>query len=430
MLVEFRTGNFRSFREEQVLSLVAGTDTELPGNCIRTGGLRLLRSAGIYGPNASGKSNLVKALEFLKDLVTGSAGLAAGPAGKSAVSPFLLDAESGGKPSSFEITFILDDVRHQYGFTLTRDRIHEEWLYAFPRNRPRRLFERRPGQREGGYLWRWGPSLRGQNVRLSGQTRLNSLFLSVAAQFNHKQLTPVYEWISKRLRVLPPPGRLRPITAMHLTSSAIAPSDRDLLEAAVLSFLKDADLGIKGLRVRPREVPEAELAIDVPDEVKPQLLEKLKDMLGFEVEMVHENTDTGKDVLFDLSEESDGTRRFFGLAGPWIEALNRGYVIFVDEIEASLHPLLTRELVRLLHSPGTAAAAQLVFATHDTTLLDPELLRRDQVWFTEKDEFGATHLYSLSDYKEHRARKGEAMQKGYLAGRYGAVPILEAFGLR
>ena len=146
--------------------------------------------------------------------------------------------------------------------------------------------------------------------------------------------------------------------------------------------------------------------------------------------MFHSNTLTNENISFPLKEESDGTQRFFQLLGPWLEAVHDGYTVFIDELEASLHPLLTRELIKFIQDPrNNKTGAQLVFATHDVTLLDPELFRRDQIWFTEKDKGAATNLYSISDYNERKPRKGEAMQKGYLAGRYGAIPILEAFSI-
>jgi len=184
--------------------------------------------------------------------------------------------------------------------------------------------------------------------------------------------------------------------------------------------------------VKRREIGEADIpeGLSVPEEVKTRILEKLKEEYAYDVRMLHRNRETGDDVPFPLARESGGTKRLFELAGPWLEAEALGYTVFVDELEASLHPLLTRALIRFFQSPErNDQGAQLVFATHDTNLLDPEILRRDQVWFTEKDTDGASHLYSLYEYKEHRARKGEALQKGYLAGRYGAIPILGRFGL-
>ena len=143
--------------------------------------------------------------------------------------------------------------------------------------------------------------------------------------------------------------------------------------------------------------------------------------------MLHKDVETGKEVPLPIEEESDGTRRFFELSGPWLQAVTIGITVFIDELEASLHPLLTRELIKFIQNPKLPQeGAQLVFATHDTTLLDPELFRRDQIWFAEKDKHGSTRFYSMLDYKP---RKGEAMQRGYLSGRYGAIPIIEAFGL-
>ena len=168
----------------------------------------------------------------------------------------------------------------------------------------------------------------------------------------------------------------------------------------------------------------------MPNEIREKVLKQLEKNPPLKVEMCHSDTHTNKDVSFPLEEESDGTQRFFQLLGPWLQAVNDGYTVFIDELEASLHPLLTRELIKFIHDPtNNKAGAQLVFATHDATLLGPELFRRDQIWFTEKDKGAGTQLYSMSDYKERKPRKGEAMQKGYLAGRYGAIPILEAFSI-
>ena len=404
MLVEFRVANFRSFRDEQILSLVASKDDSLPDSCILTDRFNLLRTAAVYGPNASGKSNLIKAIDSMKSIVEES--IKPGPFDVGSVSPFMLDSESSSKPTLFEVTIILDGVRYQYGFTRSRERVHEEWLFAAPTNQTQKWFRRGLDPNTGEATWKWSSFLRGERARLSKLTRPDALFLSVGAQFNHKQLLPIYSWFDKSLRTLPAPTSvtLRPITATFLTKlpdvdKAFSKSFRDL----AVALMQQADLGISDINVEYDEESNR-----------------------FDVKMFHPDRTTGDAIAFPLAEESDGTQRLFQLIGPWVEALTLGYTVFVDEIEASLHPLLTRELIRLFQNPRmNIKAAQLVFTTHDTTLLDPQLLRRDQVWFTEKNELGATALRPLSDYK--KARKGEAMQKGYLAGRYGAVPILKAF---
>lgn len=430
MLVEFRVENFRCFRDEQVLSLVASNDADLPDNLASAGALRILRTAGVYGPNASGKSTLINAIEWMQGVIVGSSDVEA--ARTLAATQFLLDADSSSKPTTFEATLLLKGTRYQYGFALTSKRVEKEWLYVAPGSRPRRWFQRETNRKTGKSTWDWGSYFRGDKLRLARHTRPNALFLSVAAQFNHEQLTPLYEWFAKQVRTVGTRTELRAVTAMLLTSSVFERGFRDYLTNSVVRLLRDADLGIQDLRVKELELPTPTAILDgIPETQRPVILERLKDEFGFEVKMLHRNVGTGQNVPFDIDAESGGTQRLFQLAGPWIEALSLGYLVCLDEIDASLHPLLSRELVRLFQDPKqNQNGAQLIFTTHDTTLLDPELFRRDQIWFTEKDNDGVSKLYSLYDYKEHRARKGEAMQKRYLSGRYGALPVLRGFGLK
>lgn len=193
------------------------------------------------------------------------------------------------------------------------------------------------------------------------------------------------------------------------------------------NVMRRADFGIHGVNIKIKEfdLEKMELPSDMPESVRKEILRNPKGSL--EVEFNHRAEPTGKEVRFSSLDESNGTRRFFELSGPWLLALVLGRALLVDELEASLHPHLVRELINFIQNrESSRKGAQLIFTTHDTTLLDPELFRRDQIWFTEKDKHGSTRLYSMLDYKP---RKGEAMQKGYLSGRYGAIPIIEAFGL-
>ncbi len=430
MLVEFRIKNFRSFRDEQVLSLVASNDTVLEGNCASEGKLRLLKAVGIYGPNASGKSNLIKAIDIMKDIVLNSANYK--PGKKLTVQPFLLDDESQKEPSSFEVTFYHGDIRYQYGFSVTNERIHEEWLLAYPKGRTRDNAQTWYHRTFSDPDWKFSTFLKGEKERLKSKTRDNALFLSVAAQWNNKQLTTVYEWFKDKLRVVPPKEYFRPITAEMLLETEKEEDVRKELYEFVTAALQKADLGIHGVNVKKLKIDRNTIKFpkDMPNETREKMLKHLEKETRLKVEMLHFNTHTNEDVFLPLEEESDGTQRFFQLLGPWLEAVINGYTVFIDELEASLHPLLTRELIKFIQDPmNNKTGVQLVFATHDVTLLDPELFRRDQIWFTEKDKVAGTQLYSMSDYKERKPRKGEAMQKGYLAGRYGAIPILEAFSI-
>jgi len=431
MLVEFRIKNFRSFRDEQVLSLVANNDTTLSKNCFAVGKLRLLKAAGIYGHNASGKSNLINAMDTMRDLVLKSARNK--PGTRLPVVPFLLDNESKGEPSFFEVTFYNEGTRYQYGFTATTKRIQNEWLIAYPKRYAQSWYERSFNEKTNKTDWKFGSFLKGDKTTLANKTREDCLFLSVGAQWNNEQLTTVYKWFKDKLRVAPPKEQFRPVTAEILLDVQEDEEAREEMYQFVTQTLQKADLGIYGVNVKELEFDMEKIKFPkgMPQELREKVVKRLKREPRLKVELLHLDTATGKKVPFLLEQESDGTQRFFQLLGPWLLTVVQGITVFIDELEASLHPLLTRELVKLIQEPmSNEREAQLIFATHDTTLLDPELFRRDQIWFTEKDERGSTNLYSMSDYKERRPRKGEAMQKGYLSGRYGAIPILEAFSLK
>ena len=425
MLIEFRVENFRSFKGEQVLSMVAsGSEKSLPDNCMDAGKLKLVRGAAIYGPNASGKSNLIKALDVMQDLVLGSAD--SRPGRFLPVIPFLLHSDCKKQPSKFEVVFLHKGVRYQYGFSATSGEIMTEWLYAFPKQQARTLYKRTVDTRTGKPVMSFGSSLKGDKSGLWEKTRPDVLFLSAAAQWNHEQLKPVHEWFTKYLRVVTPGVDLQVTGPLLHLGQKRPPSDR-MLQKYVHNFLLNADLGVSGLEVTEVPLDQIRFPEEISAERRQKIMEDMKSEPILNIVMLHKAVDADTVVRLPLQEESDGTRRMFDLAIPWLESLSNGYTIVVDEFEASLHSLLARELVKPFFDPlFRKSGAQLIFTTHDTTLLDQELFRRDQIWFTEKDEEGATQLIPLSDYKP---RTGEALQKGYLSGRYGAVPILKAFSI-
>ncbi len=383
----------------------------------------MLRAAAVYGANASGKSNLIKAAAAMREMVLNSAGY--NPNQKLGITPFLLDAQSQDEPSMFEMMFYHNGVRYQYGFSATSKRVEEEWLVGYPKSVGQKWFERVFNKKTSAYDWKYSTLLKGEKVALADRTRHNALFLSVGAQWNNAQLSAVYEWFGKKLQIIDSKHNLKPITADMLFSMDEKTPEENDFSKAVVGLMQGADLGISGIEVKKTEIDTE--ALDFPEgtssEVRAMLVRNLEER--FEVEVLHKNLASRENISIPLEEESDGTQEFFKLIGPWLTACKFGITILIDELEASLHPLLTRHLVQVMQDEELSnKGAQLVFATHDTTLLDPELFRRDQVWFTEKDKGGGTQLCSLSDYKP---RKGEAMQKGYLSGRYGAVPVLERF---
>ena len=434
MLAEFRVKNFKSFKDEQVLSLIRSSDESKGKNSIEVGGHSILKTAVVYGANASGKSNLIQAMACMNGIICSSAG--GKPKAKLPVMPFLFDEETKSAPTMFEATFFMEGIRYQYGFSATTEQVHREWLMAWPKGREQKWFERSYEKRTGETDIYFGPSLKGQNKDTFGKVNDNSLFLTAAAQWNHKQLSKVYEWFDNQLRELPDIPGATVMTDTLLFEDKSSKGAFNFKELAI-ETLRKADLGINNFEIEKINVENMKFPDDMPKEVQEKFAKQFSEHPPYRKTLYH--CDGKYSLMFE--EESDGTQRFYSLLGPLIASTTFGYTVYKDELELNLHPLLTREIIIALRGniqeiissirdiEQDSISAQLIFTTHDTTLLDPELFGRDQVWFTEKDEFGATRLYSLADYKESTVRKGEAMQKRYLAGRYGAVPILERFNL-
>lgn len=414
MLVEFRINNFRSLRDEQVLSLVASKDKTLKDTHTHATGIsaapNLVRSAVVYGANASGKSNLIKALQYMRGLVTDSAA-AIQPGQTFAVQPFRLDIDSANEPSEFEVTFLLDGVRYQYGFAMTAQRVVSEHLLVYKAFKPQRWFTRHFDKDTGKDVYEFGPGLKGPKNLWEGATRPNSLFLSMAVQLNSDALRPVFNWFANRLVIFNEQAQLNPQVSIQMLK-------QDDGRKEICNFLYAADISIAEIDVETRKVPAQAVHFDFAGgktEVRSEEMEEHK--LRF-----HHITEQGK-AVFDLMDESSGTRNLLFLAGPVLDILSKGLTLVVDELDTSLHTLLVRELVRLFHRPEiNTGGAQLIFTTHDTSLLDaPNLFRRDQVWFVEKDRNQASALVSLSEFSP---RKNEALERGYLMGRYGGVPLI------
>ena len=417
MLIEFSVTNYRSFLTPQSLTLTANTATELqeensfisPVSNLPS----LLRSAVIYGPNAAGKSNLVLAIAFMKRLILSSA-KESQEGEKIDATPFLFNLQSSRNPSEFEVVFIQDGIRYQYGFAVNPERVTGEWLFAYPEGRAQKWFERNYDPETQKDIWYFGPKFTGHRKVWQEATRSNALFLSTAIQLNNEQLKPVFNWFDNKLVVVGQGESIHP-------GFSIGECEEEKKKEEILKLMNAADLSITDIFLEKKEFSIDDLPPDMPQSIKEDIAKDLRGKKVTELFFMHPSSDNGKDVPLEFNEESAGTRKLFALAGPWLDVLNNGLVIFVDELDTSLHPHLVRFLLKLVHNPETNPHnAQLVFATHDTTVLDQSLMRRDQVWFVEKDGENATCLYPLSDYKP---RKGEALQKGYLYGRYGALPF-------
>lgn len=414
MLLEASVANFLSFSERQVFSLIANSGKEHETHNVATvqasRSYRVLRSALIYGANSSGKSNFLMALAAMRRLVLDSASKQRG--NKLGLNPFRLDAALRNEPSEFEVQFVANGVRYQYGFSASNTRIYDEWLFAFPKGQAQQWYQRVWNESEQQHLWQFGSNFQGEKVLWQRATRENALFLSTAVQLNSQQLQPIFDWFNKTLNFIGIDG-LDP----HFTAETVQKGDKN----NILKFLQAADINVSDIQVESMPIEDS-FPSDMPLHVREMILQHSinKDILSIKTQRLD---NTGKAVEFLFEEESDGTQKFFGLVGPWLDVLNNGLVVLVDELNNSLHTHLVRQLIQLFHNPETnPRGAQLVFTTHDTNQLSQEIFRRDQVWFCEKNEQQATKLYPLTDFS---ARKGrENLEAAYLSGRYGAVPFV------
>jgi AAA15 family ATPase/GTPase len=409
MLLEFRVRNYRSIRDEQALTLVASGDKELAATHLAPTGLKAapnaLRSVVVYGPNASGKSSLLRALDYLRAVVAESATIIQ-PGQTYNVQPFKLDAASVQQPTEFEITFLLSGVRHQYAFSMTPQRIVSESLLVYRSSKPTQLFSRQHVEGDG-YDYEFSTYLTGPRKLWQESTRPNALFLSMAAQLNSEQLSPVFNWIVRNITFLPAGASVLP----DFTTALLATEQG---RASIREFLSAADISIADVQAVPRKGMHAQWVMGASG------LQASQEEREFMMPVFEHSTPKGS-AKFELHDESEGTQRLYGLIAPVLDCLRDGRVLVVDELDSSLHTLLVRRLITMFQTPElNSNGAQLIFSTHDTSLLDHTLFRRDQIWFTEKDADQATCLYPLTDFSP---RKQEAWERGYLAGRYGAVPF-------
>jgi uncharacterized protein len=419
MFIEFNVTNFRSIKRTLTLSMTAskyyrGLEET---NCLESGiaGLpKLLRSGVLYGPNAGGKSNLFKAIQFMQTFVLTSHALQEGK--KINVAPFALAVDTREEPCEFEMFFIQDQVRYQYGFALNAFRVVREWLLAYPEGKAQRWLERSYDKKADQETWYFGSKFTGRRQLWQEATRKNALFLSTAIQLNNEQLKPVFNWFQQKLTIILPGETIN----LQFT---IDKCGSDEGKNRIMEFMNSADISIYGIDIELKKilVPPEMLPSDIPQEVKETMVRDLQEK-GVPLIRFQHRDNNNQPVFFHISEESDGTQKLFAFSGPWLDVLEKGRIIFVDELDTSLHPLLMRFLLENFHNEKTNKnKAQLIFTTHDTSILDTDLFRRDQIWFVEKDRENATKLFPLSDFSP---RKGEAVEKWYLKGRYGALPLI------
>ena len=403
MLLEFRCSNFKSIKEEIRFSMIAGKDDTSEELLKVYNNFRVLRSAVIYGANGSGKSNFINALLFMCNLVQTS--ISYQPGQKIPQATHKLSEKE--KPSTFDIQFIRNNVRYAYGFSIEGGAITEEYLYYFPNGRQVKIFERdrmniQPGNRYKSSF----------DVSIKDVLKENRLFLSCAANYsNVRELEEAFLFFTTDIVIYNPSMNNWTEYSIRLMQ------DNPSIKEEFLQMLNALDTGIQDVKLKVEKVKFTDLKRDLqlPDNLMGLIPEQEGNRI--EAKVVYDQFEIDL-----LSEESSGIKRLFEIICPMIDILNTGKVLICDELEASLHEAVIYKIVQLFQNYKKDIFAQLIFSTHDTSLLNRELFRRDQVWFTQLNKDRATDLYSLVEIKD--VRKSENLAKGYVSGKYGAIPML------
>lgn len=413
MIIEFSVGNFRSFKDVQTLSMVAANITSKYKGIDKQNAINvndkwtLLKSKAIYGANASGKSNLIRALVTFISLVNNSVkddGLL-----KSLIDRFLLSSDNDEKPAFFQLIFLVDGVYYRYGFEATDNKIVSEWLFGTP------------GKREVQFFIRQGKQIEinenqfEEGAKIINLVRDNSLFLTVVKFLNGKIAGKLVDFISDIIVI-------SGLSDKRLYSIASASLDNKEIRNQIVRMLKIADVGIEDIR-----------KFDVPDNktTPPHALDEGESLTKRSLIVTsHQKTNQASNTkelvpfIFDF-HESEGSKKIFEISPVILQALEEGRPLVMDEFDARFHPLLTKKLVELFNSTANNNQTQFLFVTHDTNLLQALLLRRDQICFVEKDKLGASHVYSLAEFKG--VRNDASFEKDYIQGKYGAIPFLGNF---
>lgn len=436
MLMRFIAENFACFGDEVTLSLVAATaDRRHPHHLIEKQGgakLKVLRTAGLYGANGHGKTKLVDAIAFLQNFILEGVK----PSADIPAQPFRLSQAKRQAPTRFEAAFHHQDIDYDYGLILDQKRVHEEWLFSRAKSKETLLFERTTDEK-GTVQVVFGPSLKraakeGFLQYVAQGLRPNQSLLSECAERNVPLVTPAYEWFAHKLVIISPTGLYDDLIGRLLSEQAFLEFTADLL--------KSAGVGIERINVETTDIDKSVLPGQRYEEVKKFVTPKpyvVEDREGV-VSSVHVDKeggelvattinvarldDHGEEILFHVSQESTGTRRLMNLAPVIYNLGSKEHVYIMDELDRALHPILSYNFVKFfLERSPSGTKGQLIFTTHNTHLLDTDLLRRDEIWFVEKRPDGASDLYSLANFK---IRPDLELEKGYLQGRFGALPFM------
>ena len=403
MILEFSVKNFLSFKEKVTFSMIANSNKELNDNYVEIGGNKVLKSAAVYGANASGKSNLFKILTLVVLMLRSSNSVDINA--KLPLIPFKRDKGSVNKPSEFEIKFILDETRYVYGFIADKDKIYDEYLYYYPNGRETKIFDR-TNINEYSYTQKDEKILR----EIETKNAQNKFFLATATNWNFDKTKAAYNFLTNGI------GTCNNLEILKNMAYKMYETNPDYLKDFAIDFLQKADFNIEDYQISQIDVP-GEFLTAIPEFITKTLPDKPK---AYQVLFKHKNSDN----YLSIDEESLGTQMIFAFIPFLADSLKNKKVLIIDELDKSLHPFLVQYIVEIFNDAEiNKNGSQLIFNTHDTNLLDLNILRRDQIWFTEKNsETGESDLYSLSDFS---VRKQENVEKGYMLGRYGAVPFIK-----
>lgn len=435
MLIQFTVKNFRTFKDKATISMVANydKDTREEDNVFQDSkfNLRLLKSAVVYGANASGKSKLFEALLFMKHFIT-YVSINSQKGDKIKVEPFRLNNESEILPSEFEVIFIHNKIMYRYGFQINSEEIVSEWLFYKPKLKQVELFYREKNKIETHKV----NFKKGKIAINQGIVRENALLINYAAQYNDYNSYRIIEWF-KKLNIISETQENKfnvysKVIETGFKNNTISKIKNNFNKNKIIEFLNAADLGIK-------EIYYEEVLAGISNDLKTELLEFKKELIDFDPEIfsdvttIHYKYNNNKEKIGNakfsvIKDESNGTKKFLYLSGLIIDLLEKGGILIADELDANLHTNLVKKIILLFNSKVfNPNNAQLIFNTHDTNLLNSNLFRRDQIWFTEKNKYGEAKLYSLADFKTNEVRKNEPFEDNYIKGKYGAVPYLEFF---
>ncbi|CUU89182.1 RloA [Campylobacter hyointestinalis] len=421
MFLQFSVSNFKSIQDIATFSMLSSKN-----NAENTFGLKnykILDSAVIYGANASGKSNIIKAMGFMTMIIQNRVKVIQS-IDKLPYEPFRLNTQSQNMPSAFEIIFFIDDIKYRYGFELDSEKIYSEWLFEDEKGREAKLFSRDIEQKDYVNPKRFKEGERFFNKTNSKiEISQNQLFIWVCDRENNSIISKkILEWFNS----------FNVIDASRSDSfsqyAVNKMKDDESFKNMIIRLVKAADTGIDGIEAEENDVEIDKIPLELRKIVGEDIVKKGY-IKRIDINTIHKKYDENKKYVGDekfelLKDESVGTQKFFQISAPILDTLLNGKILIVDEIDASLHPILVSYLISLFNNKNkNTKKAQLIFATHDTNLLNS--FEREQIWFTQKDKYGATELYSLLEIKN--VRDSQNFEKHYIQGKYGAVPFIGDF---